>query len=70
MYDRWGLPNAGGVNDQPYGVLERSSILLNVSRAFSGMASAKAGTLTEWATSNPGAWRAIEAVYQINGEPF
>lgn len=68
MYEKWGLPNVGGVNDQPYGILERSSMLLNLYRA--ALAYYNASDKVAFTKNNPAAWNAVAEIWRINGEPI
>lgn len=56
----WGaLPRAGGLEDQPYGFIERATMLLNVYDAFRGLRHVEAGGLVAWSQRAPGAWEVI-----------
>lgn len=53
------LPNAGGLLDQAYGLVEQFNALLNVYDSFAGYAHVEAGELVPWTIRNPSAWRII-----------
>jgi hypothetical protein len=64
--ERWGsLPNAGGVLNQPMGLLARMSVALNVYNAFKSEHQRGSSTLTEWSRSNPAAWHVVARIEKM-----
>lgn len=64
--ERWGaLPEAGGLYDQPAGLLDRMSASLNVYQAFDNWKSRKAGHEKDWTDNNPKAWAVIQDVNKL-----
>lgn len=61
---RWNsLPEAGGLNDQPAGLIQRMSVAENVYQAFHGMTNAN--DLAKWSDANPQMVKLLEAVYRL-----
>jgi hypothetical protein len=60
----WGcLPDAGGLLDQPAGLIDRMNIVTNVYNAMRGMATAK--DKTKFAKENESAWKIVQNVYEL-----
>jgi hypothetical protein len=60
MCERWGtLPEAGGVLDQPYGLLQKMSYALNIYRAIQSEHHRGDISLVEWSKRNPDAYRTV-----------
>jgi len=60
---RWGsLPEAGGLLDQPAGLLQRMSVAENVYNAFVALGRVPAGTVAKWVDENPQTWAIIDEV--------
>jgi hypothetical protein len=68
LYDKWGLPNAGGVDDQPYGLMRKCSVMLNVFNSCH--AYYNSSDKTSFVKHNPGAFEIVTAMWKENGEPF
>jgi len=65
---RWGaLPEAGGLLDQPSGLLERMSTCLNVHDAMSAYKQSPGGHEGEFSASNPQAWAWVLMVRALRG---
>jgi hypothetical protein len=62
---RWGrLPNAGGLRDQPAGLLNRMGVALNVYQAYT----LKRGLdLDQFASNHPGLYRLWRSVEDMRG---
>lgn len=59
------LPEAGGLLDQPYGLLAKMSTALNVYQAYKAEQDRGNTTLTEWSRRNPAAWRIFAKVERM-----
>lgn len=64
---KWGLPNGGGRNDQPFGYIRRLTIMNNVYEACSQYRMA-AGRLAEWSRTNPDAAHIVSTVLEMRIE--
>ena len=63
---QWGaLPEAGGLMDQPYGLLAKMAAALNVYSAFKAEQGRGNTTLTEWTRRNPAAWRTFATIEKM-----
>ena len=61
---RWNsLPEAGGLNDQPGGLMHRLTVVENVYNAFHGMTTAP--DLAKWGDANPGMRKILDWVYKL-----
>lgn len=64
---RWNtLPEAGGLLDQPAGMMRRMSIVENIYNAFHGLRQAK--DYAKFGDDNPQAMRVIENIYKLRKE--
>jgi hypothetical protein len=64
---RWNsLPESGGLNDQPAGLMQRLTVAENVYQAFSGMTTAN--DLAKWSDANPHMVKILESVYNLRKE--
>ena len=59
------LPVAGGVLDQPAGLLARMEQLLSVWRAWLSWSRRKAGHEGEWVDAHPGEWKIVEQILEM-----
>ena len=65
--ERFGtLPEAGGLYDQPAGLLEQMATLSNIYQAHK--AQAKAGRITDFADNNPDAFRLVVQIQNMRSE--
>ena len=64
---RWGvLPEAGGLLDQPAGLIRKMSAAQNVYNAVHAFVNIPAGKGAEWARQNPGMWKLINELWQLS----
>ncbi|MBU2249813.1 MAG: hypothetical protein KKD77_23905 [Gammaproteobacteria bacterium] len=64
---RWtSLPEAGGLLDQPAGLMRRMTILENIYNAFRGKE--EANNLAEWGEKNPQAVKILDSIYALRKE--
>lgn len=62
--ERWNtLPHAGGLLDQPAGLMRKMTALLNV--YYAHFHSIKAENVVEWGKANPGAMKIIKQVTEL-----
>ena len=61
-----GLPRAGGLDDQPAGLLDRMSASANVYRAWRGLA--QASNKVEWQSAHPDEWAVCQTVMKLRRE--
>lgn len=63
---RWNaLPEAGGLMDQPAGLMEKLSVLDNVYSTMQAWARAK--NQGEWSTRNPEGWGLVVKILKLRG---
>jgi hypothetical protein len=60
------LPNAGGLNDQPAGLVTRMAVAENVYDSIKAWR--KAPDWSKWSTANPDAWRIVQMVAEMRIE--
>jgi len=70
---QWGvLPEAGGLMDQPLGLLNRMGAALNAYSAFKSEKNRGNVSLSEWSRRSPDAWRVVARIERMrmdeNGE--
>ena len=64
--ERWGaLPEAGGLLDQPLGLMARIAAAVNVFHAFRSEQNRGKLTLTEWTERNPAAWQIVARIEKM-----
>ena len=64
--ERWGaLPEAGGLLDQPLGLMARLAAAVNVYKAFKSEQQRGKMTLTDWSNSNPAAWQTMARIEKM-----
>lgn len=65
--DRWHyLPRAGGIQDQPAGLLNKMNMSMSVYNAIQGYNAAE--STAEWAALNPGSYNTWQMVMEIRKE--
>ncbi len=61
------LPYAGGILDQPAGLMERMTYALKIFEAWSSWLNRKGGFESAWITEHPGWWKIVQETME-NGK--
>ena len=69
MCDQWkALPEAGGILEQPVGLLQKMSFCLNAYNAVLSEKNRGSMSLTDWSNNNPAAWRLYSRIEKLRRE--